>query len=115
MPRGDGGEGRPSGQSAEGLLAAALEIVVVCEEEIYFSLIPSIAEDRLKEAPAPVATRAGPARLLAPVPYRVGAWPIEGEGRSFRHFRIWQHGVNGMGEDYLMCCGIEIYGELTEA
>jgi len=54
---------------------------------------------------------------LATEAFSVGAWPIEGEERAFRHFRIRQHGHNacGPGYDCLMCCGFEVYGELTEA
>ena len=51
---------------------------------------------------------------LAKQDYSVGAWPIEGEARAFRHFRIHQHGKNAEGTDYLMCCGFEVYGTLTE-
>ena len=47
--------------------------------------------------------------------YSVGAWPIEGEERAFRHFRIRQHGHNAINKNNLMCCGFEIYGTLTEA
>eukprot|EP01045_Picozoa_sp_COSAG04_P004561 COSAG04_NODE_200_length_20490_cov_33.582021_2_plen_3075_part_00 len=50
---------------------------------------------------------------LARVAYSVGAWPIEGEARAFRHFRIHQHGDNGNGSGHLMCCGFELYGQLT--
>ena len=50
---------------------------------------------------------------LAKQAYSVGAWPIEGEERAFRHFRIRQHGYNAAGDDdALMCCGFEVYGEL---
>ena len=51
---------------------------------------------------------------LARQEYSVGAWPIEGEERAFRHFRIRQHGANAHDSNYLMCCGFEVYGELTE-
>ena len=51
---------------------------------------------------------------LAKQRYSVGAWPIEGEARAFRHFRIHQHGPNAAGNDQLMCCGFEVYGTLTE-
>ena len=51
---------------------------------------------------------------LAKRKYSVGAWPIEGEARAFRHFRIHQHGKNAYGNDQLMCCGFEVYGTLTE-
>ena len=51
---------------------------------------------------------------LAKQPYSVGAWPIEGEERAFRHFRIHQHGKCSSGHNFLMCCGFEVYGVLTE-
>ena len=51
---------------------------------------------------------------LAAQNFSVGAWPIEGEARAFRHFRIHQHGKNGHGDNNLMCCGFEVYGTLTE-
>jgi hypothetical protein len=46
--------------------------------------------------------------------YAVGAWPVEAGGRAFRHFRIRQHGKNAGRADYLMCCGFEVYGQLSE-
>ena len=51
---------------------------------------------------------------LAKEKHSVAAWPIEGEARAFRHFRVHQHGKNAVGNDYLMCCGFEVYGTLTE-
>ena len=46
--------------------------------------------------------------------FAVGAWPVEAGGRAFRHFRIRQHGKNAVGKDHLMCCGFEVYGQLSE-
>ena len=44
---------------------------------------------------------------------KVLAWPVDG-APAFRFFRIHQHGRNAWGNDYLMCAGIELYGELAE-
>jgi hypothetical protein len=41
---------------------------------------------------------------VAPLP-NTGPW-------AFRHFRIVQHGPTSEGDHYLMCSGIELYGEL---
>ena len=51
---------------------------------------------------------------MAAQQYAVGAWPVEAGGRAFRHFRIRQHGKNAHSDDYLMCCGFEVYGQLNE-
>ena len=51
---------------------------------------------------------------LAKRAFAVGAWPIEGEARAFRHFQVRQHGKNAAGVDSLSCCGFEIYGTLIE-
>ena len=51
---------------------------------------------------------------MAPFSYSLGAWAIEEEERAFRHLRIRQHGRNGKGDNHLLCCGFEVYGELTE-
>ena len=51
---------------------------------------------------------------MAAQPHAVGAWPVEAGGRAFRHFRIRQHGKNAVGTDNLMCCGFEVYGQLSE-
>ena len=42
----------------------------------------------------------------------VGDWAVEGIEQEYRHFRIIQTGKNSNGNDYLMCAGIELYGEL---
>ena len=53
---------------------------------------------------------------LATQNYSVGAWPIEGEARAFRHFRIRQHGRSAYSDTdkTLACCGFEVYGKLKE-
>jgi hypothetical protein len=53
-------------------------------------------------------------QTIAQQQYAVGAWPVEAGGRAFRHFRIRQHGKNARGDDYLNCCGFEVYGQLLE-
>ena len=46
--------------------------------------------------------------------HSVAAWAVEGAETAFRFFRVFQHGKNVMGDDHLMCGGIELYGTLTE-
>ena len=53
-------------------------------------------------------------QTMAKQNYAVGAWPVEAGGRAFRHFRIRQHGKNTQNNDHLMCCGFEVYGQLSE-
>jgi hypothetical protein len=54
-------------------------------------------------------------QTIAAQQYAVGAWPVEAGGRAFRHFRIRQHGKKAINMDHLMCCGFEVYGQLSEA
>ena len=42
----------------------------------------------------------------------VAGWAVEAGGRRYRHFRVLQHEKNSYGDDLLLCCGIELYGEL---
>ena len=44
----------------------------------------------------------------------VADWAVEPGGGQYRHFRVLQHGENSGWSDYLLCCGIELYGELFE-
>jgi hypothetical protein len=41
-------------------------------------------------------------------------WNVDDEDNYYRYFRILQNGVNSSGANYLMCAGIEFYGELDE-
>ena len=47
--------------------------------------------------------------------FSVASWPIEAEGKAFRHFRILQTGPNSSNHNNLMCTGIELYGTLLAA
>ena len=49
---------------------------------------------------------------LAAAASSVAGWAVEAGGREYRHFRVLQHGKNSSGFDFLVCCGIELYGEL---
>ena len=51
---------------------------------------------------------------LADPAFSTADWSVEADGRSFRHFRVHQHARNSDNKDYLMCCGIELYGTLVE-
>ena len=44
-----------------------------------------------------------------------GHWEVNSpaSNTSYRHFRILQTGKDSSGIDYLMCCGMELYGKLT--
>ena len=41
-------------------------------------------------------------------------WSVENCGVCNRFFRIFQYGKNSGDEDFLMCAGIELYGDLEE-
>ena len=43
--------------------------------------------------------------------FSVAAWPVE-HADFFRHFRIYQTGINSYRRHHLMCTGIELYGVL---
>ena len=47
--------------------------------------------------------------------FSVASWPIEAEGKAFRHFRILQTGPNSSNGNHVMCTGIELYGTLLAA
>ena len=49
--------------------------------------------------------------MSAVAAFSVAAWPIENAG-AFRHFRVYQTGLNSFTHNYLMCSGIELYGTL---
>ena len=57
---------------------------------------------------------------LAPTEYSMADWPVEGQAAPWRHFRIFQTGVNSRGNNggscprELNCGGIELYGTLVE-
>ena len=51
---------------------------------------------------------------LGDAAFSTAAWPVEADGRSFRHFRVHQHGQNSSSSQHLMCCGIELYGTLVD-
>ncbi len=54
---------------------------------------------------------------LVATPWSVAGWAVEARKRHYRHFRVLQHGKNAHGGMYahcLMCCGMELYGELFE-
>ena len=50
---------------------------------------------------------------LGTTTHSVAGWAVEAGGRCHRHFRVLQHGKNSCDYDHLMCCGIELYGELS--
>ena len=50
---------------------------------------------------------------LPAVTMSVAAWPVDAKGVAFRRFKIHRTGVNFSGDNYLMCAGIELYGELA--
>ena len=49
--------------------------------------------------------------------YAVAHWPVEGKEAAtpFRYFRLLQNGKNSWGDEFLQCCGIELWGVLTFA
>ena len=49
---------------------------------------------------------------LADQAFSVGSWPVECNGKAYRHFRVLQTGINSAGRHELCCAGIELYGEL---
>jgi hypothetical protein len=51
---------------------------------------------------------------LAAQPMSEANWPVENCGVCYRFFRIFQYGKNSDNYDYLMCAGIELYGDLEE-
>ena len=51
--------------------------------------------------------------MSADAAFSVAAWPIENAG-AFRHFRVYQTGLNSSNANNLMCTGIELYGTLVE-
>ena len=42
------------------------------------------------------------------------SWSVEGARESYRCFRVIQTGVNSINQHYLMCSGVELYGDLME-
>jgi hypothetical protein len=42
----------------------------------------------------------------------VASWPVEMVNEAYRHFRIFQTGLNSSSDHYFACAGIELYGEL---
>jgi hypothetical protein len=55
---------------------------------------------------------------LGDTPMSTAAWPVEGCDVAYRYFRIFKTGPNSTGPnsnwDYLMCAGIELYGQLMQ-
>ena len=47
--------------------------------------------------------------------FSVAHWALPDVATAYRHFRIYQTGMNSSGDDYLMCAGIELYGVLLDA
>ena len=41
-------------------------------------------------------------------------WSVQNCGVCYRFFRIFQYGKNSNNNDFLMCAGIELYGDLEE-
>ena len=63
--------------------------------------------------------RHGNDTALTAAMYFVAAWPVEGATKSYRFFRILQHGPNAYPgcrrmHYSLVCCGFELYGVLRE-
>ena len=48
---------------------------------------------------------------LGSLPMSEASWSLETDSH-FRHFRIMQTGVNSVGDTFLMCAGMELYGLL---
>jgi len=42
------------------------------------------------------------------------SWSVEGARESYRCFRVIQTGLNSINNHYLMCSGVELYGDLME-
>lgn len=51
---------------------------------------------------------------LEDTPMSTAAWPVEGCDVAYRYFRIFNTGPNSGNAEYLMCAGIELYGQLLQ-
>ena len=55
-----------------------------------------------------------PLQFKDPFPYYTGTWPVKGEVRAFRFFRILQTSKNSSGRYGIYLSGVELYGVLSK-
>jgi hypothetical protein len=60
----------------------------------------------------PIRTHTNEAKL-ALAQFSTASWPVTVQSVGFRHFRLFNFGVDSDGSDRLACAGIELYGTLT--